>query len=269
MSNFSNIGFNVTTQEEFQQLLEKAYRTSNQIKIDEGAYSVFKDNSGAELHMQFNKKNELLGANPHFKGISKRTVCLTNAVEKPESELDGAFHCWADPSEENNPDSGAYPFVFDLPDFKTIGQIEFPKNFDIQLTAFAQELSIYDSEKQYDESQTSEPKWATQSFVPSGLFSFGEGDSDPNPPQATGIFTGIIKQFEKKRNELTSEEFYWLLVDTLGGEVDVVADIRYFEKEPVVNGILQGQFWLSGQLINAPNRELGKKKSFLQKLFGR
>ena len=61
--------------------------------------------------MQFNKKNELLGANPHFKGISKRTVCLTNTVERSESELDSAFHCWADPSEENKPDSGAYPFV--------------------------------------------------------------------------------------------------------------------------------------------------------------
>lgn len=71
MSNFSNIGFNVTTQEEFQQLLEKAYKTSNSMKIDEGAYSVFTDNSGAELYMQFNKKNELLGANPHFKGKAK------------------------------------------------------------------------------------------------------------------------------------------------------------------------------------------------------
>ncbi len=225
MSNFSNIGFNVTTQEEFQQLLEQAYRTSNQIKINEGSYWVFTDTSGAELFMQFNKKNELLGANPHFKGKSKRTVCLTNTVERPESELDGAFHCWADPSEENNPDSGAYPFVFDLPDFKTIGQIDLPRNFDIQLTAFVQELSIYDSEKEYDESQTSELKWATQSFVPSGLFSLGEEGKDPSPPQATGMFTGIIKQFEKKRNELTGEEFYWLFVDTLGGEVDVVADI--------------------------------------------
>jgi len=55
----------------------------------------------------------------------------------------------------------------------------------------------------------------------------------------------------------------------LGGEVDVVADIRYFEKEPVVNGILQGQFWLSGQLINAPKRELNVSKTFFQKLFGR
>ncbi len=269
MSNFSNIGFNVTTQEEFQQLLEKAYKTSNQIKIVEGAYSVFSDNSGAELFMQFNKKNELLGANPHFKGKSKRTVCLTNTVERTESELDGAFHCWADPSEQNNPDSGAYPFVFDLPDFKTIGHIDFPKNFDIQLTAFAQELSIYDNEKDYEESQTSEPKWATQSFVPSGLFSFGEGENDPNPPQATGIFTGIIKQFAKKKNELTNEEFYWLLVDTLGGEVDVVADVRYFEKDPAVNGIVQGQFWLSGKIINSPKRELTESKSFFQKLFGR
>jgi hypothetical protein len=268
MSNLSDIGFNVTTQEEFQQLLEKAYKSSNQIKIDEGAYSVFTDTSGAELFIQFNKKNELLGANPHYKGKSKRTVCLTNTVERLESELDGAFHCWADPMSENDPDSGAYPFVFDLPDFKTIGQIKFPRNFEIQLTAFAQELSIYDNEKEYNDSQTTDPKFATQSFIPSGLFSFGE-EKDPNPPQATGVFTGIIKQYERKRNELTNEEFYWLLVDTLGGEVDIVADIRFFEKDPVLNGIVQGQFWLSGQLANAPKRELKENKTFFQKLFER
>jgi hypothetical protein len=83
------------------------------------------------------------------------------------------------------------------------------------------------------------------------------------------VFTGIIKQYERKRNELTNEEFYWLLVDTLGGEVDIVADIRFFEKDPVLNGIVQGQFWLSGQLANAPKRELKENKTFFQKLFER
>jgi hypothetical protein len=268
MSNFSNIGLNVATQEEFQQLLEKAYKASHQIKVNEGAYSIYTDSSGAELFIQFNKKNECIGANPHFKGKSKRTVCLTNIIERAESELDGAFHCWADPLEVNNPESGAYPFVFDLPDIKTIGQIDFPKNFDIQLTAFAQELSIYDSEKDFNESQTTEPKFASQSFIPNGLFSLEEG-KDNNPPQALGIFTGVIKQVERKRNEMTSEEFYWLLVDTLGGEVDVVADVRFFEKEPIINGIVQGQFWLSGQLINPPARELKESKTFLQRLFRR
>lgn len=269
MSNFSNIGFRVTTQEELQHLLEKVYRTSTPIKIDEGAYYVFTDSSGAELYIQFNTKQEFLGVNPHFKGKSKRTVSLTNSVLRPESELDGAFHCWSSQPEDNNPDSSAFPFVFDVPDFKSIGQIDFPKKFEIQLTAFAQELSIYDSEKHYDENQTAEPKWATHSFAQSGLFSFEEGGSDPNPPQATGIFTGIIKQLAKKKNELTNEEFYWFLVDTLGGEIDVVADPRYFEKEPFVNGVLQGLFWLSGRLINAPKRDLTVRKTFFQKLFGR
>ena len=267
MSNFSNIGFNVTTQEEFQRLLNKAYRTSNTIKVDEGAYSIYTDNSGAELYIQFDKANTCIGVNPHFKGISKRTVCLINSLERPESEFDGAFHCWAAPLEVNNPDSGAYPFIFDLPDFRTIGQIGFPKNYDIQLTAFAQELSIYNSEKEYHDSQKTELRWVIQSFVPDGLFSFEEKDS--NPPPATGMFTGVIKQFERKRNELTKEEFYWLLVDTLGGETDVVADIRFFERAPVVKGIVQGVFWLSGQLINAPKRGLNGNKTFFQKLFGR
>ncbi|MBI5538860.1 MAG: hypothetical protein HY951_02300 [Bacteroidia bacterium] len=192
MSNFSNIGFNVTTPEEFQQLLDKAYITSHQIKINEGAYSIYSDISGAELFMQFNKKNICIGANPHYKGISRRTVCLTKAIVRTESDLDGAFHCWADPAEINIPDSGAYPFVFDLPDFRTIGQIDFPKNFDVQLTAFAQELNIYESEKEYKISQTSELKFATQSFIPSGLFSLGE-DKDSVSPQALGVFSGIIK----------------------------------------------------------------------------
>ena len=80
-----------------------------------------------------------------------------------------------------------------------------------------------------------------------------------------GFFTGIIKQYGRKRNGLTNEEFYWLLVDTLGGEVDVVADIRYFEKAPVINGIIQGQFWLSGQLIEPPKRELKQTKTLFQR----
>lgn len=268
MSNFSNIGFSVATQEEFMQLLEKAHSVSNCIKVNEGAYSIYTDSSGAELYIQFNKKNECIGGNPHFKGKSKRTVCLTNIVERIDSELDGAFHCWADPTEKNNPESGAYPFIFDLPDFKTIGEIDLPKIFDIQLTAFAQELSVYGSEKEYYDSQTTEMKFASQSFIPSGLFTL-EKEKRNVSPQALGMFTGVIKQLERKQNGLTNENFYWLLVDTLGGEVDIVADISFFEKEPTVKGVISGQFWLSGQLINPPVRELKESKTFLQRLFKR
>jgi hypothetical protein len=68
---------------------------------------------------------------------------------------------------------------------------------------------------------------------------------------------------------LTGEYFYSFLVDTLGGEVDVVAGTEFFENEPVRNGVVQGQFWLSGQLLNAPEREIEKGKTFFQKFLGR
>lgn len=266
MSNFSNIGFNISSQEEFQSLLEKAYDHSSTIKIPEGAYAVYSDDSGAELFIQLNSKNICIGANPHFKGKSRRTVCLTNAIERPESDLDGAFHCWAAPALLNNPESGQYPFVFDLPDFKTLGKIDFPKNFEIQLTAFAHELSHFSSEKEYYENQETETKFAVHSFIPSGLFSADDLASETSP-QAFGIFSGTIKEFEKKQNTLSRQEYYWLLVDTLGGEIDIVADLRFFEVQPVENGIVSGQFWLSGRLINPPPRQEENPGGFFKRFF--
>lgn len=269
MSNFSNIGFNVAGDEAFEQLLDNAYQKSKAIKVKEGVYSVYTDASGAALFIQLDHSNVCIGANPHFKGKSKRTVCLTNTIESTQSVLDGSFHCWAAPSEENNPDSGEYPFVFEVPDFRTIGSINFPKNFPIQLTAFAQELSVYENEEAYDNSQASEIKFAAQSFIPTGLYSSGEDDNQ-DQSQAFGMFTGTIKEYELKKNQLTNQEFYWLLVDTLGGEIDVVADSIFFKTAPVINGIVHGQFWLSGQLIHEPPTTILKeKKSFLQKILGR
>lgn len=210
MSNLSSIGLNVTTQEDLRQLLEKAYRKSSPVKVNEGRYAVYSDASGAELWLQFNRDNELIGVNPHFKGISKRSVCLTKPVERDASE------------------------------------------------------------DEYNAGQTGEgPKFAVQSFIPVGLFAFDK-DNAPATPQAYGVFTGLIREFQRKQNHLTGAEFYWLLVDTLGGAIDVVADIVFFEKEPSINGVLQGQFWLSGQLIKESTVQESKAaKGFFHKIFGR
>jgi hypothetical protein len=49
---------------------------------------------------------------------------------------------------------------------------------------------------------------------------------------------------------MTGEEFYWMLVDTLGGEVDVVASTDLCESLPNPLSIIQGQFWLSGRILD-------------------
>lgn len=269
MSNLSNVGFGASSDEAFEELINQIYQQAYPVEVNGGVYMVFADPSGAELWLQINEQNQFTGFNPHYRGQSKRRVRLTNEVERPESELDGAFYAWAEPiADSEETESGQYPFVFDLPDAQKYQHIRFPQDIDIQLTAFAQEITVFASEEDFNKSQEDqELKWATQSFIPSGLFHPNE-QSNPQPSQAYGIFTGIIKEVALKTNAFTQQQFYWLLTDTLGGTIDVVADPQYFDQAPQKNGVIQGQFWLSGDLLSEPE-QLSKKerKGFLSKFF--
>lgn len=268
MSNLSNIGFHVTTYEQFQKLLHIAGKSSRKVDVADGYYTVYTDRSGAELYTQYNNKGELIGANPHFKGSSRRSVCLKQFIARKESILDGAFHAWAVPTDPKEPESGLYPFVFDLPDSKAYPALALPQTVDIQLAAFAQQIKVFFDEAAYSASQTGEPKFATQSFIPTGLFTT-ESDPEAGPP-AFAAFTGIIKSCKLLKNTLTKQWFYWMLVDTLGGEVDVLADKAIlFDEVPKVNGVVQGEFWLSGRLLISENETSEIKKGLLRRLFGR
>lgn len=256
MSNFSNIGFVIDSEDDLARLLDQVGPISKPIPTKQGNYFYYSDPSGAELWIQINPKNELIGFNPHYRGKSRFKVGLTTAIPGEMSELDGSFHGWADPLDANDPESGAYPFVFDVPDFKSLKEFILPQAVEIQLSAFAQELTVYDDEEDYHASQTSEVKFATQSFIPIGLFGSDESDqTQPTMNQARGLFAGIIREWEIKKNTFTNEPFYTLLVDTLGGAIDVVADNRFFEKEPRINGVVKGVFWLSGRILTTAHAQ--------------
>jgi hypothetical protein len=247
MSNLSDIGFPVRGEQDVNDVIMKVLENVSEIPCARGSYYKFADASGASMYLQANASQELIGFNPHFEGKSLRIVSLTKAIEKESSELDGAFQAWAAPLDEGG--TGEYPFVFDVPDFRVNTNLSFPRNAEIQLTAFASsEFQIFAGEQDYYDSQEAEVKFASKSFIPSGLFNPNEAEPT-QPPLAFGVFTGEIKEFELKTNELTKEKFYWFLVDTLGGEIDVVADPKLASIEPRAGGYLNGQFWLSGRLL--------------------
>ncbi len=251
MSNLSDIGFPVRHEGDVNDVIMSVLNHVGEVRCPRGFYLKFSDKSGAEIYLQGNFDQELVGFNPHFAGKSKRKVALTEVIEREASELDGGFHAWANPQDETNPESGEYPFVFDLPDFRTVPNLQLPQTAEIQLTAFASnDFKIFASEKEFDENQDAEEiKSASKSFIPSGLFTPDEATKETVPPRPIGIFAGEIKEFELKTNSLTNAEFYWFLVETLGGEVDVVSDPKWIETEPKIGGIVSGQFWLSGRIL--------------------
>lgn len=253
MSNLSDIGFPTRSEQDVNEMIMHVLELTKPVQTARGVYLKFTDSSGAEIYLQGNFQQELIGFNPHYAGKSRRTVGLTKSVERESSELDGGFHAWANPSGEDFENTGEYPFVFDVPDFRVVGQIDFPQVCAIQLTAFASnDFQIFADEKEFDENQKGELKYAAKSFVPVGLYDFeGENWDESNPPRPIGKFAGEIKAFELKTNELSGEKFYWFLAETLGGEVDVVADAKLIAGEPKIGGIVSGQFWLSGRIIQS------------------
>lgn len=244
MSNLSDIGFPTSSNEELNGYIEKWLENVTQIPSQKGTYLKFADESGAEIYLQMDFGGELTGLNPYFNGKSQRKVFLTELIERDSSPLDGGIHAWANAEKERE---GDYPFVFDLPDV-FVSRIDLPSVGEIQLNAFAtNDLAVYESEQSFLDSQKEEPKFAANSFIPIGLFRQNEGI----PPQAHGRFAGTIKEFELKTNQSSGAKFYWFLVETLGGEIDVVSDVNYVKKEPRIGSIIHGSFWLTGRIITA------------------
>jgi hypothetical protein len=246
-THFSTLGLPVESEEQFVDLAQQAAQDCELYESPHGRYLRGETACGAELWLQLDDDDNLLGMNPYFAGKSRVRVALTARLTRPDgTPLDGAFHAWADPSDDNS-EMGAYPFVFDAPDFHIYDDVELPAVCDASVAAFAHEVELFDNPEVYEASQETEPKFAAQSFIPSGLFT-AEG-APAEPPLATALFSGIIREAEMRTNELSNKSFHWLLVETLGGVYDVVIDPELLAGEPRIGGVISGAFWLTGRLL--------------------
>ncbi len=242
----TSLGFPVASEEDFYHFATQAVEQGEPLDVGTGTYLKWSTGNGIELWAQLDRNDVLVGLNPHFTGLARLTARLMARVLRAEgTELDGAFHAWADPDEENP--EGVYPFVFDTPDYSTYEALSLPVIADLQLTAFAHQLKGYPSEADYYEAQSGEIKFASESFIPEGLF---EAAQDGNPaPEAQAFFTGCVEDAAAITNPATGVEFYWARVRTLGGVIDVVADPEVLEGPLVTGGTITGSFWLSGRLV--------------------
>lgn len=247
-SHLSSIGFPVRTEEEFRALARRLLQASAPLTSPNGRYFRWSSECGAEVWLQVDGEDNLVGLAPHYSGPTRMRVRLERRIHRPkETLLDGAFHVWADP-DPKDPESGAYPFVFDSPDFDRLGSVELPAVMEVQIAAFAHELEAYDTPEDFDKAQDGEtPKFAAESFIPSGLFAFGE--KEPGPPEALAVLSGRILDAESFTNPLTTQPFQWARVRTLGGKLDVVMDPALLKTPLKKDGVLHGSFWLSGRLI--------------------
>jgi hypothetical protein len=248
-SHFSSIGLPIKSERDFIDYFKKTVQNGQSIKTKFGTYLKWDVHDGVELWAQLSEQNEAIGLNPHYSGSSRMQVSLQSKNNQPnDTILDGGFYAFLGDSDENMMGEGI-PFVFDAPNFAVYEGISLPQLATVQIAAFAHEIAVFESETEYFDSQDSEMKFAAESFIPSGLFS---PDGEANVfLSAQAIFSGRILECQKKKNEFTCNNYWWIKVGLLGGEIDVVSDVSLLESQSVkVGGIVTGSFWLSGKIIS-------------------
>ncbi|TJZ64144.1 hypothetical protein [Chitiniphilus eburneus] len=252
-SHFSSIGFDTTHPGEFVAQLRSAAAEGEHVPCNKGYYRHWRSQHGAALWIQFDPHDALIGVTPCFEGGSSLRVGLVEQMHRrDDTPLEGACYGWAEP-QSHDPQSGMFPFLFELADAGCHPGLPVPSVRRVHLSAFAEELSIHDSDAAFHAAQPTEASFAIGAFIPSGLFADADDAAQAHSPYA--MFSGYVVRAAEFLNPLTGHSYHWLQVHTQGGDIDVVADPALSRELPHVGAVVSGLFWLCGRLTdNAAER---------------
>src|SRR3712207_4814475 len=126
-SHLSSIGFPVQNEQDLYALAEKVSYKAKAFEMNDGYYLCYQDPSGAAIWLHADQQRQISGMNPHFVGPSVMPVKIVRSLHKERDHaFDGSYFAWASPEEEHDHQEGAYPFLFDAPDYLRHCQQSFP-----------------------------------------------------------------------------------------------------------------------------------------------
>lgn len=242
------IGFHITDQDDLVDLAFAAVNGGEAFESKNGIYVRWDAGNGAEIWAQLDEENKISAINPHFSGKCIVPMGLTRHVELAEgSKMDGGFYAWVAPSSEDFDASGKYPLVFDCPNFDLLIDEPLPALANVQLSAFAHQMSAYADARAFDKAQAAEEIQHDQkSFLATGLFDENYEELDPPLPMA--LIVGIVKQARRLENPFGGGYYHHVVLETLHMDIDIVAAVGSSDGIPRSGGIVKGTFYLSGRI---------------------
>ena len=243
MSDFSAVGFKLESAEEFRVLLETLLARAKRLpSFIGGEYACYQDASGSALWIQVSPDGQIVGGHPFYEGESNYALDVHRVYEDEEgTPLDGQVYgvikagCGC-------------PLVFDSPNLwsSPLVEKECPFSALIRVCAFPKDVSVCKTLEEFQASPSGS-LCAEGAIIPSGTFKPGGDKIDPPKPWA--IIAGRIKKVQCKQNGFSGMKFYALLVDTLGGSIDVPIALEAVKERPIINGYIGGSFLVSGRYL--------------------
>jgi hypothetical protein len=271
---FDDIGFPLESWMAYMNLLHEMVERGQIIRTDRGAYVRWVPDQGIGVSAEIKEGGEFGLLRPHFMGESCIKVALVEKMAYQDVRLaDGFFVAYAKPQKSDGSfvskhenlhyGDGTYsshlPFIFDAPDYDRYADISLPAVVDIKLTGFALNLCAYETEDEWmdyqietDDSGEQDPYiWTGETFLPSTILDKREDLTQYSRPVAfiagTALETAILT------NPITGCDFSWARLQTVAGELDIVASPRILNGYFVTGGVAAGNFYLSGHIVSEPD----------------
>jgi hypothetical protein len=248
VSNLSTIGLAFADDVAFNASMTRlAAKAQRRVKTCAGDYAVWRSETGAEVWFHHRTGGGIAGLTPFFDGQSRMTVKVTERFKRPDdSPFEGALMAWMAPGDDG---AGIYPLVFDAVDFAAISGRSLPCILEARIAGFAHQLRAFPSADAYDRSQTCEPKFAAQSFVPIGMFATAVAEGG-GPPSSAALLAGRVGTHRRLTSDVTGQTFHWLLVESLGASFDIVADPEVVEGDIRDGATVEVCCWLFGRVLD-------------------
>jgi hypothetical protein len=187
----------------------------------------------------------------YYAGESRMTVALLEKTPRRDGiRADGAFFCRGLGCAGADWVAGRNPFVFDSPYYHRYDDLSLPRVTTVQLTAFAFEMTGYETEEDYDEAYPADEEgycWDYKHFVPACMTT--PRGEDGELADAGAEVSGFVQDTGIITNPITGYDFCWARVETIGGDVDVVCSPDRLSGFLVKGGIAVTTCYLFGRLI--------------------
>jgi hypothetical protein len=262
-SNFACLGFNIETPEDLERAIRPLIESAPRLHRSGGGFThhLWLDGSGAGIAFHL-LKGALHCLTPWFappEGSEPWRVSSERPLADPECVDCSGAECDVLDGDGHPGTRAAVQFVCFRPYQAWLAK---RRRYELSVSAFASELDVFATEADFDKTVSKfpvqapdgiRPKFATNFFIPTGLF-----DDDATSrveKRAQALFGGVVSGAFLRTNRASGRKFWHLQVESLPGRIDVV----HPEREglyPATGQIALASAWLVGRPMNPPPRRL-------------
>lgn len=249
-SHFSAVGFPVRSMDEYWTLARRAATDGVRNLAPDGTTLVrWAGDAGPEIWSHVNRAGDVVGAIPFFSTGTAYRLAVTGTGEDPDEENEGWVDGWLEPSEEDEPYSGAFPLRISLVNYALARHrlTTFPSLHRIELVALAHEADLFHDADAYREAPGDVYRVPIGSVVSAAHFG---ADAEAKVfSEATAMLSGPIASARLLTNPVTAEPYWWVQMELQGVPLHIFADPGTLAGEPSAGQILAGSCWTLGRLL--------------------